>query len=248
MLQTRRRLLRAAAIWPAIHIVSAAKKDFWESKEPSAWTSEEKNMLLGDSPWARAGVAQFDTGKRPAKPYEGGVARPGGGTPGANPGMNNPTAPTNVPFGEKPPPPPTTDTGRDVKFGVLARWVSAAPVQLAGGPPLPAESAKYYVILLRGMPLLPATKTESVLTRNQDILATIERGTRLERRETAIPCAHLLAGSGDAALDLLLLFERGANPITLSEKLVTLDSTFRPFHLSIKFPLKEMLYKGTLAL
>jgi len=247
MLQTRRRLLQAAAIWPAIHAVQAARKEFWESKDPAAWTAEERNILLGDSPWARAGVAQFDTGKRPTKPYEG-IARPGGGTPGANPGANNPTAAVSVPFGEKPPPVPTTDTGRDVKFGVLARWESAAPIQLAGGPALPAESVKFYVIRLRGMPLMPATKTETVLSRNQDILAAIEKGSRLERKETAIPCAHLLAGSGDAALDLLLFFERGANPITVSEKVVALESTFRPFHVSIKFPLKEMLYRGTLAL
>ncbi|MEO8368215.1 MAG: hypothetical protein ABI806_03375 [Candidatus Solibacter sp.] len=247
MLPTRREVLWAAAIWPAIHALHAARKDFWESKEPPAWTAEEKDALLGDSPWARAGVAQFDTGKRPPKPYEG-ITRPGGGTPGANPGANNPTAPTSVPFGEKPPPVPTTDTGRDVKFGVLARWESAAPIQLAGGPPLPAESAKYYVIRLRGMPLLAATKTETVLSRNQDILTAIEKGSRIERKETAIPCAHLLAGSGDAALDLLLFFERSANPITVSEKVVTLECTFRPFNVSIKFPLKEMLYRGTLAL
>ena len=247
MRQTRRHLLRAVAIWPAIHALHAARKDFWESKDPSTWTAEEKSTLLSDSPWARAGVAQFDTGKRPPKPYEG-IARPGGGTPGANPGMNNPTGAVSVPFGEKPPPVPTTDTGRDVKFNVLARWESAAPIQLAGGPPLPAESAKYHVIRLRGMPLLPATKTETVLTRNQDILTAIEKGSRIERKETAIPCAHLLAGSGDEALDLLLFFERSTNPITVAEKLVTLECTFRPFNVSIKFPLKEMLYRGTLAL
>ena len=205
-------------------------------------------MLLADSPWARAGVAQFDTGKRPTKPYDG-VVRPGGGTPGANPGANNPTAVTSVPFGEKPPPPPTTDTGRDIKFDVLARWESAAPVRLAGGPPLPEESAKYYVIRLRGMPLLPATRDETVLTRNQEMLTAIEKSSRLERNnKPAIPCAHLLAGSGEAARDLLLFFERGADPITVNEKAVTLESTFRPFHLLIKFPLKEMVYRGALAL
>jgi len=248
MSQTRRRLLLAATFWPAARALRAARKEFWESKDPAAWTAEEKSALLSDSPWARAGVAQFDTGKRPTKPYEG-VVRPGGNTPGANPGANNPTGLTSVPIGEKPPPPPTTDTGRDVKFGVLARWESAAPVQLAGGPPLPAESAKYYVIRLRGMPLLPASKDESVLVRNQEMLGTIERSAMLVRNgKPAIGCAHLLAGSGDAATDLLLFFERGGDPITLSEKSITLEASFRPFHLSIKFPLKDMVYKGALAL
>jgi hypothetical protein len=47
---------------------------------------------------------------------------------------------------------------------------------------------------------------------------------------------------------VLLFFPRGADPITPADKVVTLDSRFSVFHLSIKFPLKEMLYKGELAL
>jgi len=38
------------------------------------------------------------------------------------------------------------------------------------------------------------------------------------------------------------------DPITMADKLVTLESQFAPFHLSIKFPLKDMLYKGELSL
>jgi len=244
---TRRRVLQAAALLPEIPSLGAAGKQFWESKEPAAWTPQDKDILLSDSPWAKQGVAQFDTGKRPVKPYEG-IARPGGATPGANPGANNPTAAVSVPMGEKPPPPPTTDTGRDIKFAVLARWESAAPVQLAGGPSFAAELVKYHIIRLRGMPLLAASKTETVLARNQDILVAIERGSTLERKDTATPCARLFVGSGDAAQDLLLFFERSAKPITVNEKVITLECRFRPFHVSIKFPLKEMVYKGTLAL
>ncbi len=80
--------------------------------------SDEKTALLFDSPWARQGVAQFDTGKRATKPYES-IARPGGGMPGANPGANNPTGLTSVPIGEKPPPVPTTDRGRDINSRCL---------------------------------------------------------------------------------------------------------------------------------
>jgi len=47
---------------------------------------------------------------------------------------------------------------------------------------------------------------------------------------------------------LLLFSPRGAAPITPADKVVTLGSRFSVFHLSIKFPLKDMLYKGELAL
>jgi hypothetical protein len=41
---------------------------------------------------------------------------------------------------------------------------------------------------------------------------------------------------------------READPIQVADKLVTLESRFGPFHLSVKFPLKAMIYKGELAL
>ena len=75
-------------------------------------------------------------------------------------------------------------------------------------------------------------------------------GSRLERKDKPfIPCAHLFMGSGDKSNEVLLFFPRGDdNPITVADKLVTLESWFAPFHLSIKFPLKEMMYKGELSL
>jgi hypothetical protein len=102
------------------------------------------------------------------------------------------------------------------------------------------------------MPLLPPPKGasgENVPNPNQGMLDAIHQGSRIERKDkAAIPCAHLLVGSGKEANELLLFFARGADPITLDEKIVTLDSRFGPFHLSIKFPLKEMMYQGVLSL
>jgi hypothetical protein len=46
---------------------------------------------------------------------------------------------------------------------------------------------------------------------------------------------------------VLLFFSRAA-PITLADKVVTLESGFSIFQLAVKFPLKEMVYKGELAL
>ena len=52
-------------------------------------------------------------------------------------------------IGERPPPVPSTDTGQSVQFRVLARWESAKPVRLAGGPELPEGTAQFYVIRLQ---------------------------------------------------------------------------------------------------
>ncbi len=251
MIRTRRRLLQAATIWPAFHALRAANKEFWESKDPAHWSNEEKRILLGQSPWAREGIVRFEVERKGATaPYEG-VARPGGDIPGARPGIT-PGAPASVPFGEAPPPVPSTDKGQDVQFRVLARWESAKPVRLAGGPELPAGTAEFYVIRLQGMPLLPPPKGgdgASVPNSNQSMLEAIKQGSRIERKgKIAIPCAHLLTGSGASATELLLFFERGADPITVGEKAVTLESRFGPFHLSVKFPLKDMMYKGALEL
>jgi hypothetical protein len=251
MLRTRRRLLQAAAIWPAFRALQAARNEFWESKDPAAWTSEEKQILLAQSPWAREGIVRFEAGKKPGTgPYEG-VATPGGDVPGANPN-HTPGAAASVPIGERPPPVPSTDTGQSIQFRVLARWETATPVRLAGGPELPPETAQFYVIRLQGMPLLPPPKgkdAESLPNPNEGVLEAIKQNSRIERKaKNPIPCAHLLTGSGESATELLLFFPRGTDPITVADKMVTLESRFGPFHLSVKFPLKDMMYKGALAL
>ena len=158
----------------------------------------------------------------------------------------------SVPIGEVPPAPPNPDPGHPVQFRVLARWESAKPVRLAGGPELPELTGQFYVIRLRGLPLMPPSKTqpeEAGPNPNEGMLQAIREGSRLERKDKpGIPCAHLFKGSGDAANEVLLLFPQGADPIQLADKLVTLESRFAPFHLSVKFPLKDMMYKGELAL
>src|ERR1035441_5235061 len=98
MLRTRRRLLQSATIWPALHALRAARKEFWENKDPAKWSDEEKRTLLGKSPWAREGIVRFEVERKDARstgPYEG-VQRPGGGVPGALPG-GTPGGVTSVP-------------------------------------------------------------------------------------------------------------------------------------------------------
>jgi hypothetical protein len=251
VLRTRRRLLQAATAWPAFRALQAARRDFWQDKAPTDWSSEEKQIILEQSPWARQGIVLLAAERKRAPQPSPGATRPGGGVPGARPNERLGEV-ASVPIGQPMPPVPRADTGPPVQFRVLARWESAQPVRLAGGPELPKETEGFYVIRLRGMPLLPPPKSaggENVPNPNQGLLDAIKQSARIERRDgTAISCTHLLTGSGDSATELLLFFPRGEDPITVQEKEVNLECSFGPFHLSVKFPLKEMTYKGALAL
>ena len=230
----------------------AARKEFWDSKDPATWSDEEKQILLGQSPWAQEGFARMEVEKksRTTQGY-GSNGRLGNDVPDTRPGLP-PGGVRSVPLGEKPPPIPNPDPGHPVQFRVLARWESAKPVRLSGGPPVPELTGQFYVIRLRGLPLMPPPKAkpgEPASNPNEGMLQAIKEGSRLERKDRpAIPCAHLFSGSGDTATEVLLFFERGTDPITIADKLVTLESRFALFHLSIKFALKDMMYRGELAL
>jgi hypothetical protein len=229
---------------PAVYTIQAARRGFWETKDPANWSSEEKRTLLAQSPWAREGVVTFEVEpprERPSGPYDVPASRPGG-MPNSNP---------SVPIGEAPPPPPSAP-GKPVQFRMVARWESAAPIRLAGGPELPEGTAGFYVIRLRGVPLMPPAKPkagEGEPNSNQAMLEAIQHNSRIERKDKpAITCSHLLAGSREFATELLLFFSREAAPITMADKVVTLESRFGPFHLVVNFPLKDMMYNGALAL
>ena len=81
------------------------------------------------------------------------------------------------------------------------------------------------------------------------VFAAVKAGSRLERNGKApLPCAHPFTGSGQTSTDVLLFFVRGADPIEAKEKTVTLECRFSVFRVTVKFSLKEMLYRGELAL
>lgn len=225
----------------------ATRKEFWESKDPGSWSNEEKQVLLWQSPWAREGSARMEDKQEPTVGYNSKGQR-GVDMPDNRPGTGGVKS---VPMGE--PIPPVPKPGEPIQFRVLARWETAKPVRLAGGPAVPELSGEFYVIRLRGLPLMPPPKVkpgeEAPPDPNEGMLQAIKEGTRLDRAHKApLSCAHLFTRAGNGAPDVLLFFPRGADPITIADKVVTLESRFAVFHLSIKFPLKEMMYKGELTL
>ena len=252
----RRQLMQAVILAPPCSLLTAASREFWKNKKAAEWGTDEKEQLLSQSPWAREGSLRFSKEEK-----HGGQAGPppGGGPPVAVPGARPGGAPgsgsavTSVPFGEPPPaPPPGSGKGEPPQFRVMVRWESANPVRLAGGRNLPGETAQFYVILLIGMPLMrprPAEKGEPATNPNLGMLEAIRQTSRLERKnKKPIPCAHLLTGEGERATELLLFFPKGPDPIVPADREVTVVSRFGPFQLSIRFPLKEMMFDGALEL
>jgi hypothetical protein len=224
----------------------AAKKDFWVHKDPAAWSSEEKQLLLNQSPWAHAGYVLMDVEKRPQGPT-GPPPTLQAPRPGVQPGNDH-----SVPIGEKVPPAPDPNAARPLQFPAMARWESAKPVRLAGGPEIPDFDGRFYVIRLRGLPIMPPPKAEAVAPAsdpNEGLLRALKAGARLVRRDKPdIPCARLFTGSGSESREALLYFPRGSDPIAEEDRMVTLECRFERFRFSMKFPLAEMMYKGELAL
>jgi hypothetical protein len=238
--------LQAAVMGPAGFVLGAAGKEFWDSKDPSAWSAEEKQVLLRQSPWAREGYVRMEVAKKRTTPGYGRNGRQGLDMPDTRPGVPAGGV-RSVPIGEEMPPIPNPDPGHPVQFRVIARWETAKPVRLAGGPEAPEMPGQFYVIRVQGLPLMPVPKAkpgETVVNPNEAMLAAVKSGSRLERKDKpGIACAHLFTGSGDTANEVLLFFPR-AVPIVEADKVVTLESQFSFYHLVVKFPLKEMSYRA----
>jgi hypothetical protein len=263
--------------YPAAAFAFAKPKTFWTSKDPATWTAEEKQILLTQSPWAQSGFARMDVEEKlraaGARRVTGGRGRLGDSV--QTPSPNSRPGDSSVPIGgEKLPPPPNTNPGDEIRFPVIARWESSAPVRLAlagGGSSavLPDLIGKFYVLHLRGLPLMPPPKPETSRSKkkassveptpnpNEGILQAVKAGSRLEIQGAAknnirtLACANLFAGrTPETWNEVLLLFPRDAaqQPITAADRMVTLESWFEPYHLVVKFALKDMLFQGELAL
>ncbi len=163
------------SISPALR---AGGKNFWDSKDPASWSDQEKQILLRQSPWAQEGVVRMEVRKKRTKVGYGNNGRQGVDMPDTRPG-SVPGGVRSVPIGEEIPPVPDPDPIPRVDFRVLARWESAKPVRLAGGPEAPELTGEFYVIRLRGLPLMPPPKPkpgETAANPNEGMLQAIRDG------------------------------------------------------------------------
>ena len=136
----------------------------------------------------------------------------------------------------------------------LIRWESARPIRDAVKKELPKQLGDAYVISVSGLRLggmregqggTPARANE----RRQQQAEFLRTSTQLERKGND-PIAPIQVQSGQIATGPIsyFIFPRGSHPIQESDKEVTFHIRMGRMEVKARFALKDMLYKGELAL
>jgi hypothetical protein len=249
---TRRRalLLAGAGFTPWTRLFAG---EFWDKKEPGQWTPDEKDKMLTKSPWAKEVNAQASRDpNQQTQQYPGG-GYPGGGYPGGGyPGGGGMGYPRRRGMGYPP------GGGMQTYKGTV-RWESAEPIIAAAPPTMPQGFEKHYVIATVGFPDLGTPRPRY----NDDSGSGSGSGSNssgdnldksfvdeLKQYTILQPKGRDLAQAGIVKRKL------GNYYFGFSKELITLDSgehevdfETRIGRLTIKakFNMKEMMYKGKLA-
>jgi hypothetical protein len=229
-LWTRRGILTLAAGAGATRLF-AYGSDPWEKKDPSDWTHEDVEKLTSKSPWAKEVSA--------STPSTGGMGGMGGGGMGGGMGrrggMGRPGA-----------------GGQSYKGIVL--WESAKPIVLAKKTEIPKEFANHYVISVSGIPLNGGrsrqyqTQGEDSSQSSQDTLDRLKQVTFLEPkgRRDAQPGVVQQPVTG-AYGSVWFGFDRDFLNLKAEDKEASFTTQFGQMTIKAKFNLKDMMFKGELA-
>lgn len=234
--------------WVAVCATLAAA-DFWEEKEFPAWSDEEVERMLTDSPWSREVVVSLWTIPDPRlRPRPVGVDGGPGNTGGLRP----------VPDDE-------SSGGRRHTSGFSARrqlsltvsWRSALPVKQAlvrrqfrpqrVTDLAPAQwsflvdAGPVYIVSITGFPPSFARLAED--------LDALEAGAVLERRgKPAITAEQVeMLVQNDADVAFRYTFSRD-DPITVNDERVEFVAPFDDFEVKGAFDLEDMVFGGELRL
>jgi hypothetical protein len=189
--------------------------EFWNKKDPSAWTSDEVLQLATKSPWAKTGRVLPRPGRDRGSFQQPGPDLGGGGTGrGSNPKLGEVPV---VPVAE-----------------VTVVWASAQPLLDALKSSFPADFANHYVI---GVNDLPATEGGRKV--NQDSMAA----NLQVRGKDSTDAGGVLPARGT----VLFAFSKELLPLSVSDKEVLFTLDTNQFSVKVRFDLKEMTYRGKLA-
>ncbi len=224
---TRREMILASFTVP---LLGSDSGEFWNQKNSSQWTKDQRGQLLADSPWARKPELKFNGGPGPlGGPYGAWAAASGGWVSG-----NGGIAPTKSPG----------------TFGAVVRWESATPVREAeaAGKKLQDDFAGFYVVSITGDVPMIVRGADETDDEYQSHLENLKEYTRLEKRGGPIYLQKIepQPGKGTAA-GTRFYFDRDQD-ITLHDGAVTFVTKLGPLDLKCKFPLKDMVYQGKLSL
>jgi hypothetical protein len=235
MILTRRSLFQLAGVaiapWSVIRALAAA--DFWNTKDPDAWTADDIAKLMKKSPWAREVTGERTTNQKNSSTSDPNLTNPRMGTSRSR---NNPMG---LPGGNtrNPKPPASNKSTTTYKGTVL--WESAKVIRDAAKSPLPDGFENQYVLSVTGVPLAKNSSRNALDTVRQVTFLTVKGHDPLE-------AAAVQQNQSNGAI-YYMGFSREALAITKDDKEVAFTTAMGKVHFTAKFNPKDMLYHGELA-
>ncbi len=224
MVLSRRFALQAfAGLWVAGSCsLSASADEFWNTEQPESWTAQEIQDLITKSPWAKPVSAEVKA-YSPLSTNASGRGRRGGignttGRAGANSGEGSP------------------------KFSGVVRWASAKPIRLALKLQFPPSLADHFVISVSGLPIVSGHSSDD----SSDSYDGLKAQTSLQvKGQEAITPGVIEPDKNETST---LYFGFLPQLVQLDgDKTVTFSTVMAPLNVKVKFELKQMKFKGELA-
>jgi hypothetical protein len=228
--------------------------DFWNKKPVSDWSLAEVEQLRTKSPWAKKVRSQL-TDARAERMDRAGSGKPAlGGMTGADSngisiGGKSRGGSNSSALGS--PSPGSANQSPEV----VVCWQSAMPLLEATKLELPEQFANHYAVSVAGIPLSTLAKAlngggdapEDPAARQKAVVDRLLAGTMLTVKGRLPVAADLLVQSQDKQ-SLIFAFLKPSLALTQNDKEVDFEMSLRTIKINAKFELKEMVYKGLLAL
>jgi len=222
----------------------ASNSEFWNKKDPSEWSSQEIETLTTKSPWAKevAASAPAEYGRR-----QGGGQGPAGAPPTGSPRMGGPLGIPGIGGGGGMGGPRGGGGGQRYpveSFKGTIRWESARPILDAMKSKVPDALANHYVISVNGIPLSGRYQRSEDEDSDLDRLKGV---TFLEPRGKRDLQPGIVQQQASSSTSVLFGFSKEMLTLSADDKEVLFTTTFGHLNLKARFVLKDMLYRGTLA-
>jgi hypothetical protein len=229
-------VLRCVLLSCMVCVAFGASPDFWDQKDPKDWTPDEVKEMLSLSPWAKPASITFFNNS-PGGDYGLAGGRAGAGLGGQRVGGRQRSS-----AGTGKAPDTVSNPGT---FRAVVRWETARPVQVAEKSRPGDGDSEFYILSLNGdLPDFARPNDEETTEARQQRVEMLRESTRLDRKGGSPIYLERLESS---ATGTLFYFSR-LDPITPANKEITFNTKMGPLEIKVKFPLKEMMYKGKLEL
>jgi hypothetical protein len=243
----RRTLVGIAGTW-LVALAALTAADFWQEKDFTAWTAQQIEKMLSDSPWVRKVTVVIGSLREGALDgFHGGDAGLGGGGR---------------------PPEGGSEVQRVRRITVTVAWISALPVKQAmvrmqsvgQGAQIPPDRQQQlsreeplYTLAVIGLPVrgrgLPLGTIDEIKARTSLKPGGKDRIPPEDIRVLSVPAWTLDPGfkDGDQLVRVEFLFPK-TSAIVLNDKEVEFSTKLGDVELTKKFKLADMMVRGQLAL